>query len=596
MNAPSTYRILTIDDNPAIHEDFAKIFAESGASASALKDLEAALFGDTSKFRRSHTFELESALQGQEGLERLRAALAGGRPFGVAFVDVRMPPGWDGVQTVEELWKVDPTLQVVLCTAYSDYSWDDIRRRIGNSDSLTILKKPFDNIEVYQLAFALTRKWELARQARAKMEDLDRLVAQRTEELQQTNEQLRREMAERAKAEENFRQAQKMEALGWLAPGLAHDFNNLLTVIRGHIDLLPDVVEGSSIAEVKRQLSAAGERGASLTRQLLCLGRRQAFRPRPVRLARFLQQNRPLLARVLGEHITLEVPAAEGLPCVLADESSLQQLLLNLAAHARECLPDGGALTLSTALVELAPGASKHPDARAGSFLRLTARDTGCGFDAEALARLFEPFAAELPEGASSGLGLATLPAIIKQHGGWIEASSQLRRGTTFDIFLPVTDKVEAPDNANTTPLPNSRPASTEALGASGKVLLLVEDDRDVRGVTRQILKQSGCQILEAGNALEALRLWPQYRGRVDLLVTDMRLPHGIDGRELARRLKAEDPRLRVLYTSGRGTETDQDDAAPKGDTSILAKPYSPRSLLAAVNACFDPAAQALQP
>jgi CheY-like chemotaxis protein len=274
----------------------------------------------------------------------------------------------------------------------------------------------------------------------------------------------------------------------------------------------------------------------------------------------------------------------------------LQQLLLNLAAHARECLPDGGTLTLSTALVEVAAGTSRHADARAGAFVRLTARDTGCGFDAEALARLFEPFASALPEGASSGLGLATLPAIVKQHGGWIEVSSQPRRGTTFDIYLPVTSQAETPEAPDNTPLPGSRSTTPDSPAAAGKVLLLVEDDRDVRGVTRQILKQSGCQILEAGNALEALRLWPQYRGRVDLLVTDLRLPHGIDGRELARRLKAEDPRLRVLYTSGRGTEAGEGDTALRGDTAILAKPYNSGSLLSAVNACFAPDAASLQP
>ena len=178
MSNQTVYRILTIDDNPAIHEDFRKIFNDCSASVGALRDLEVSIFGDTSRFKRTQLFELESALQGQEGLKKLEAGVAQGRPFSLAFVDVRMPPGWDGVETVERLWKVDPDLQVVICTAYADYSWDDIRRRLDSSDSLAVLKKPFDNIEVFQLGHALTRKWALGRQSRARIVTLERALGE----------------------------------------------------------------------------------------------------------------------------------------------------------------------------------------------------------------------------------------------------------------------------------------------------------------------------------------------------------------------------------------------------------------------------------
>jgi PAS domain S-box-containing protein len=203
--ADDNNRILVVDDNRAIHEDLRKILAGGSESNDELLRDENVLFG----YRHQHIsfteFEIESAYQGQDGLARVEAKLAEGKPYALAFVDVRMPPGWDGVETIKQLWQVDPNLQVVICTAYSDYSWTDIYAKLGHSDSLLILKKPFDNIEVIQLAHALTRKWVITQQARAKMEDLDLMVGQRTAELQSSNDSLTREISERAKAQEAFR-------------------------------------------------------------------------------------------------------------------------------------------------------------------------------------------------------------------------------------------------------------------------------------------------------------------------------------------------------------------------------------------------------
>ena len=183
MNSSPTHRLLAIDDNPAIHEDFRKIFEKPSRTGGVVEALASTLFGSPGVPAQRVSFELDSACQGQEGFELVKAALAAGRPYSLAFVDVRMPPGWDGIETIEQLWKVDPDLQIVICTAYSDYSLDDMRARLGDSDSLVVLKKPFDTVEMLQITHALTRKWELTREARFRMEDLDRLVSERTREL-----------------------------------------------------------------------------------------------------------------------------------------------------------------------------------------------------------------------------------------------------------------------------------------------------------------------------------------------------------------------------------------------------------------------------
>ena len=266
MKTEATFRVLTVDDTPARHDDYRKIFGEDTGNLGAFRELESSLFGDTSRFKRAQAYELESSLQGDKAVEMVRDALAEGRPFSLAFVDMRMPPGWDGLQTIEELWKVDPALQIVLCSAYSDYTWDDIRRRIGNSDNLAILKKPFDNIEVYQLGYALTRKWELARQVNLKMDRLNQLVAQQTQDLREANQNLQREVAGRVQLTEGSLLAEPRASISELSNLISEEFKDILKTMNSG---------GSDPARIV----SASERGLHLTQKLLALT--QAPAPTP---------------------------------------------------------------------------------------------------------------------------------------------------------------------------------------------------------------------------------------------------------------------------------------------------------------------------
>ena len=567
-------RILVIDDNRAIHDDFRKIFCPPDLTDGDLESFEKALFGEMKQASRRVCFDIDSAYQGQEGLEMARQALASGKPYATAFIDVRMPPGWDGVETVEEIWKVDPDLQVVICSAYSDYSWNDLLAGVGHSDRLVILKKPFDPIEAQQLAQALTEKWRLLQESKNKLNDLEKIVGARTAELQA-------EIAGRKQLEAQFRQSQKMEAFGQLAGGVAHDFNNLLAVIMGFANLLRDTEElGAEAREQIEQVHLAGERAANLTRQLLTFSRKRDMQIRSLNLNDVIGDMAKMLVRLIGEDIKLDCKFSPNLPRVQADPSMMEQVLMNLVVNARDAMPKGGHLMISTDAVVIESSHTRgQSEARAGDFVCLSVRDTGCGMTPEVRARIFEPFFTTKGVGKGTGLGLATVFGIVKQHLGWIEVASEVGLGTSFKIFIPVTSQ----------PAPERQAKVVESKTGEGtETVLLVEDEEAVRGLLKIILQRHGYRVLEAASGSAALLVWKKYGTQIDLLLTDMIMPDGLTGRELAKQLLAQEPGLKVVYSSGYDDDPEGTAFISRGTAVFLQKPYTPKKLIQTVRQCLD--------
>jgi signal transduction histidine kinase len=441
-------RLLVIDDNAAIHSDFRKILGAEADVLGQLEDVEKALFGGGAPEIERACFRIDSAYQGQEAVALAQEAVKENDPYALAFVDVRMPPGWDGVETLERMWQCLPDLQAVLCTAYSDYSWEDIVGRLAARDSLLILKKPFDTVEVLQMAHALTRKWLLARQAKLRMEDLDRMVVERTQKLEH-------EILERERVQDALRRAQKMEAVGCLAAGIAHEFNNLLTVIQGHAGLLRSQgINAYFAAESVERISQASQRAASLTHRLLACSRQQPLRLKLIDLSETVRGMQPALAQLFGEQCKLELECEDYLPQTRADEGNLEQIVMNLALNARDAMPRGGRMRIATRLMEFSESIKQQNlDARAGRFVCLSVSDEGCGMAPEVLNRIFDPFYTTKEVGKGSGLGLSTVHAIVRQHQGWIEVTSQVGQGSSFKIFFPVVDQeAEAKKHAPSAP------------------------------------------------------------------------------------------------------------------------------------------------
>ena len=386
------------------------------------------------------------------------------------------------------------------------------------------------------------------------------------------------------KAQEDLRQSQKLEAIGQLAGGIAHDFNNLLAVIRGNADLgrMEAVTFSSEVTECLDQISAASERAANLTRQLLAFSRKQMMHSEPVDLDHVITNLSKMLERIIGEDIALRCHHTSALPLVRADTGMLEQVLVNLVVNARDAMPNGGQLHITTEQQTFEAGYDpSHPEARSGVFVCMTVKDTGTGIAPENMPRIFEPFFTTKGVGKGTGLGLATVYGIVKQHQGWIEVSSQVGAGTTFRIYLQALECARPALNHRT---PEAEPPR------GNETILLVEDEESLRSITRLLLERFGYRVLEAGSGPEALKIWESAAPEVDLLLTDVVMPDGISGRMLAEDLRGKKTDLKVIFLTGYGGEVlgESSEFLRQTNSYFLQKPCAPRDLLRAVRCCLN--------
>jgi two-component system, cell cycle sensor histidine kinase and response regulator CckA len=378
------------------------------------------------------------------------------------------------------------------------------------------------------------------------------------------------DVTEQKVLEEQFRQAQKMDAIGRLAGGVAHDFNNLLTVINGCCDLvLLGLAPPDQTASLLGEIRKAGERAAGLTRQLLAFSRKQVLEPRLLDLNALVVESEKLLGRLIGEDVRLTTALAPDLGRVKADRGQIEQVIMNLAVNARDAMPQGGKLTINTANVVLDDTyVQTHFEAKPGRYAMLSVSDTGCGMTADVQARLFEPFFTTKEPGKGTGLGLATVYGIVKQSGGSVYVYSEPEHGTTFKVYLPIVD---APNTV-------ARPSDGKSTLHGTETILLVEDEPAVRALSRLALRTYGYTVLEASNGGEALRVCEEHTGMIDLLLTDVVMP-GMSGRELTDVLRPRHPTMKVLYISGYTDDAVVRHGVLEEETAFLQKPFTPVTL-----------------
>jgi two-component system cell cycle sensor histidine kinase/response regulator CckA len=379
--------------------------------------------------------------------------------------------------------------------------------------------------------------------------------------------------AKRASLEAQLRQSQKMEAIGKLAGGVAHDFNNLLTVIQGQSSLLEEgMLEPAEVVPAARAIGEAADKAAELTRQLLAFSRRQVVQLTPTDVNELVADLGKLLRRLIGADIELHTVLAPGRVHINADVGMIEQVLMNLAVNARDAMPAGGSLVVSTAIVHARPPRSAAAAPGPGQYARLTVRDSGSGIAADHLPHIFEPFYTTKDKARSTGLGLATVFGIVEQHRGWVEVRTKLGEGTQFDVYVPqcVTGEVTAtPRRTTAPPLPRGH-----------ECILVVEDELPVREMVRDVLVRQGYRVHEAASGREALDLWGRLHAEIDLVLTDIVMPDGIMGTDLVAQLVASRPDLPVIFSSGYSQESDESRLALVDGVNFLQKPYRPASLI----------------
>jgi two-component system, cell cycle sensor histidine kinase and response regulator CckA len=386
------------------------------------------------------------------------------------------------------------------------------------------------------------------------------------------------DITQRVALEEQLRQSQKLEAIGLLAGGIAHDFNNLLTVISGNGDLLVPLVADLPAADhLLADIREAGTRAAGLTRQLLAFSRSQVLAPQVVSLNALVERVKSMLTRLIGEDIRFECVISNQAGHVKVDSGQFEQVVVNLALNARDAMPKGGRLTLQTSRVDLGPSFTElHPDVTSGTYAVLTVMDTGGGMSPDVVPRIFEPFFTTKEPGRGTGLGLSMAFGIVKQSGGHIEVSTELNKGTRFDVYLPQVARG---------PAPHIEPPADISSRRGHETVLLVEDEESVRKLARLALERSGYKVLTASNGVSALEVVERGHESIDVLVTDVVMPE-MRGPDLAQVLTARQPGLRVLFISG--YVQDALDRLDVSEANILLKPFSLKELADKVRSVLD--------
>jgi signal transduction histidine kinase len=530
---------------------------------------------------RRHGYVVSEAATGGEALRIVQAQ----SPH-LVLLDVKLPD-ISGVEVCRRI-KAMPVNIVVLQTSAAFVGAGDRTAALqGGADSYLV--EPIEAEELAAVVSALLRMRNAETELRMLNQALEQKVAERTQELIETNRRLAAESSERAKVEEALHHAQKLEAIGQLTGGIAHDFNNLLTVVLANLEMIERGVDRPVPIPPERILkfTASGRRAAEdcehLTRQLLAFARRDAMRQLVVDVNEAIRPFAAFLQRSLGERITLEVSLAPDAWHSRLDPSHFEASLLNLTVNARDAMPSGGTLTISTANVEIAErgtGGARicFPDVIApGQYLQLAVADTGVGMDAEVVSRAFEPFFTTKDIGKGSGLGLSQVYGFVKQSGGYIAVDTARGAGTTFTLYLPRSrDRADgaAPHDAG-----GEAPRGSETI-------LLVEDNEMVLFAALEIVEELGYRVLHAPDGERALAILRRGEA-VDLLFTDVVMPNGMSGIELAREVRRLHPGLPVLLASGYAAQ-EMAESGFAGEFPAIAKPYRRAELAARLRQALD--------
>ncbi len=677
--------IIVIDDDREIWQAYKAVLAPDPESPDSTIRQIRELMGDRTSDLSidEERFELAFAAQGQEGFGLVKEAMESDRPFAVAFIDVRMPPGWDGMETAVRIRRVDPNVEIVIVTAYSDRSRSEIARALGDPAKFLFVRKPFDVEELKQLAVSLTEKWNITRREeeqrnvlrhsearfRALVETTSDWVweadqqgnltycspvserlfgfsseellgknmfralgteGEDTDEYQQVFENnvrtascfytiehrcrhrdgrlvviessgapvlgedgrvdgfrgIDRDITRRIEVEEErrqlevqYRQSQKLEALGTLAGGIAHDLNNMLTPILGYCELARlRIGADHPLQESLEAIDKSARRAAALIRQILAFSRKQVIESSSLNLNTLITDFAKMLQRLIREDVEMQFDLADDLWNIEADISQMEQVLLNLVVNAQDAFVEGGMVIVRTENKEVSYLFDIENRVFNGFYVVLSVIDNGAGIDKETLNMIFDPFFTTKEVGKGTGMGLATVHGIVRQHGGHVRVETAPGQGTGFYIYLPkVEQHGEHRDEIE----------QREEVAGGQETILLVEDDPSVLQMTEILLSEMGYTVLSAADGNEGLALFKERGADIDLLLTDLVMP-GMGGRTLSAAIKEMRPEFPVIFMTGYDFNQEFDGQAVRQGMIVLQKPFCPKDLAGLLRKAFE--------